>query len=273
MGHRGFNSVRKAGIWLLVLVPLAFGSGIATAAPQKAAARSVVAAVQGVANSTFSETVPGVISGGSATGAAPAMALTLDLCDGGFDESFVRLLRFHKVKATLFVSGRWARRHREVLVKLAQDPLFVIANHGYQHRPLASTPRRIYGIASTRNLWEAYDEVVKNQTLLTAVTGQVPRYYRSGTAYYDEQAVALVTALGLQVVGYNVLPGDAAHPHNRRAMVSKLLQAKPGAIILMHLNHPEWQSREAFGEALGVYQQRGYRFVHLPELLGEAADD
>ena len=55
-----------------------------------------------------------------------------------------RLSAREKIKATLFIGGKWFRSHDERARQLIADPQFEIANH-WQHRNL----RLLQGAAST----------------------------------------------------------------------------------------------------------------------------
>ena len=64
------------------------------------------------------------------------MALTFDVCGGECDRALVRTLISGRVPATLFLSGKWLRTHQQEAHELAANSLFLIANHGYEHKPL-----------------------------------------------------------------------------------------------------------------------------------------
>ena len=63
-------------------------------------------------------------------------------------------------------------------------------------------------------------------------TGRKPRYYRSGTAYYDEVAVRVAADLGEDVAGFSLL-GDAGATYSREEVRKALLAATPGDIIIL----------------------------------------
>ena len=139
--------------------------------------------------------------------------------------------------ATLFVNARWIEANPRMFRRLAADPLFEIANHGTEHRPLSVTGRSVYGIAGTASVGEVVDEVVVNQRLITRLAGAAPAFFRSGTAYYDDVAVRVVDDLGLQVVNFDVL-GDAGATYSAAQVADAMLSSKPGSIILAHMNRP-----------------------------------
>jgi peptidoglycan/xylan/chitin deacetylase (PgdA/CDA1 family) len=198
------------------------------------------------------------------------VALTLDACGGrsgsGYDAELIQTLRREKVPATLFVNARWIEANPRKFAQLGADPLFEIANHGTEHRPLSVTGRSVYGIAGTSSIAQVIDEVVINQRLITELTGAAPAFFRSGTAHYDDVAVRVVNELGLQVVNFDVL-GDAGATYSADQVADAVLRSKPGSIILAHMNRPDGGTAEGIDAALPRLSRRGFRFVRLSEYL------
>lgn len=195
------------------------------------------------------------------------VALTFDACDGSpdsFDQELIDFLIEAEVKATLFIGGGWIKENEAEFIKLANNPLFEIANHGYDHKPLSVTGESAYNIRGTANLEEAFDEVYRNQLLIKELTGVLPKYFRSGTAYYDDVAVEMTDELGLKAVNYNVL-GDAGGTFNQPQIINSFGTAQAGSIFLFHMNKPN--SEIASGVKMGIKQlkEAGYRFVQLHE--------
>jgi peptidoglycan/xylan/chitin deacetylase (PgdA/CDA1 family) len=198
------------------------------------------------------------------------VALTLDACGGrtgsGYDADLIKTLRRRHVPATLFVNARWIKANPGTFRQLAADPLFEIANHGTEHRPLSVTGRSVYGIAGTSSVAQVVDEVAVNQRLITHLTGVAPGSFRSGTAYYDDVAVRVVNDLGLQVVNFDVL-GDAGATYSADQVADSMLSSEPGSIILAHMNRPDGGTAEGLDAALPRLSRRGFRFVRLSEYL------
>jgi peptidoglycan/xylan/chitin deacetylase (PgdA/CDA1 family) len=216
----------------------------------------------------WGEAVPGVVLRLPTTDRV--IALTLDACGGptgnGYDAELIENLRRARMPATLFVNARWIEANPRKFRELAADPLFEIANHGTEHRPLSVTRRSVYGINGTSSVAQVIDEVAVNQRLINHFTGAAPAFFRSGTAYYDDVAVRVVNDLGLQVVNFDVL-GDAGATYSAIQVVDAMLGSKPGSIILAHMNRPNSGTAEGIQAALPKLSGRGFRFVHLSEYL------
>ncbi|MCC8195130.1 MAG: polysaccharide deacetylase family protein [Deltaproteobacteria bacterium] len=215
----------------------------------------------------WGEHLPGVIDALPQTGNLPdshsrTLALTLDACDGGTDRRIIALLREYEIPAAIFMTNRWLRRNRTVAEDLAADPLFTLACHGKRHRPATVNGRRAYGIAGTRDIPALVAEVEDNARSLAAVTGTRPRWYRSGTAHYDDVALAVIFDLGLSVAGYTV-SADQGASLPAGAVARNLMRAPDRAIILLHLNHPESGTYQGLSRALPAMLREGARFVKL----------
>ncbi|MFI5530510.1 polysaccharide deacetylase family protein [Kitasatospora sp. NPDC051853] len=197
-----------------------------------------------------------------------AVALTFDACGGpggnGCDEALLRTLRQHAVPATLFVNARWLAADPGRARELAADPLFELANHGTAHRPLSVDGRSAYGIAGTRGVGEVYDEVAANHRGLAELTGRPPRFFRSGTAHYDETAVRVVGELGERVAGFTV-NADAGATFTPAEVRRALAAVRPGAVVIAHVNRPGRGTAAGFAAALPELLGAGRRFVRLSD--------
>jgi peptidoglycan/xylan/chitin deacetylase (PgdA/CDA1 family) len=197
------------------------------------------------------------------------IALTMDACGSakgmGYDVRLIEFLEKERVPATLFINSRWIGPNRAAFDRLAANPLFEIANHGLAHRPASVSGKSVYGLQGTRNVGELLDEIELNARNLEEMTGRRPRFYRSGTAYYDEVAVKIAGELGEQVAGFSVL-GDRGATYSRSQVRQALLGARPGDIIIVHMNHPEAGTGAGIMDAIPELKKRGFRFVRLSDV-------
>ena len=197
------------------------------------------------------------------------IALTFDACGGGprgngYDSELMNFLIREKVPATLFVNARWIDVNYNSFMTLVKNPLFEIENHGYLHKPLSINGRSIYGIKGTENIGEVVEEIIINEEKITKLTGKKPKYFRSGTAYYDEVAVKIANDLGFKVVNFDVL-GDAGGSFSAEEVMKACLSAQPGSIVLLHFNRPESGTAKGIMAAVPELRKRGFRFVKLEE--------
>ena len=212
--------------------------------------------------------VPGVVT--RLQGAGKAVALTFDACGGpgghGYDAALIGFLRQEQIPATLFLNARWIDANPGVFGDLAADPLFDIANHGTRHLPLSVRGRSAYGIRGTVDVGDVYDEVDGNARKLLGLVGHPVRFFRSGTAHYDDVATRIVRDLGEQVIGFEV-NGDGGATFTPRQVAEALHTVRPGSIVISHMNHPEHGTAAGMRASLPALKGVGYRFVHVADYL------
>jgi peptidoglycan/xylan/chitin deacetylase (PgdA/CDA1 family) len=196
------------------------------------------------------------------------IAFTFDACGGkngnGYDKALIEYLQKEKIPATLFVSGKWIDANYKEFIKLSRDSLFEIENHGLNHKPCAIKGEMAYGIKGTANIEEAFNEIEANARKIKAITNRRPLFYRPATAFIDEACSAMAARLGIIPVTYEVLSGDAIPRTAKNVIETNVVKnVKPGAIVIMHFNHPEWNTREAMEKIVPELRSMGYDFVLL----------
>ncbi|MFH5837402.1 polysaccharide deacetylase family protein [Proteiniclasticum sp. C24MP] len=147
---------------------------------------------------------------------------------------------------------------------LSKHELFDIENHGYSHKPLSLDGRSAYGIRGTEGMKEVLQEVMQNQKLIYSYTGRNPRYFRSGTAYYDDVTLEVLKDLELKAVNYDVL-GDAGATFNKEQMIRSAGRVTRGSIFLYHMNQPHKNIAEGVKHVVPMLQEMGYSFVKLSD--------
>lgn len=196
------------------------------------------------------------------------IALTFDACGGknssGYDSSLIAILKAQKIHATLFVTGKWIDANYYTFLRLVKDTLFEIENHGFNHKPCSLKGELAYGIQGTSDAKAAYDEIELNAIKILKITGKKPCIYRSATAFIDEACVRMANMMGYSVISYDVLSTDAM-PFNSVTDIklAVLKHVHPGAIVIMHFNHPEWNNARALEEIIAELRKQGYGFVLL----------
>ncbi|MFX0573872.1 polysaccharide deacetylase family protein [Nocardia nepalensis] len=206
----------------------------------------------------------GITSTFTATG--KQMALTFDACGGpgnnDIDEVLLNLLISQQIPATLFLNKRWIDANPGRAAQLAANPLFELANHGVAHKPLSVTGRAAYGIAGTGSPQEAAEEVWANHQRLTTLLGKPPRFFRTGTAHYDDVAVSIVNELGERPIGFSI-NADYGATASAAQVQNAMKAAEPGAISLAHMHRPNSGTAAGMTAALPALRSAGFTFVHL----------
>ena len=228
--------------------------------------QSIVNKYQNVTPQQWGETVTGVKT--HLATHDKVIALTFDACGSKrgmqHDTKITDFLIKEQIPATLFINARWIEPNMAAFQTLSANPLFEIGNHGYQHKPASINGRSVYGITGTKTVAALVDEIELNAQKIESLTGKRPHFYRSGTAYYDEVAVQIAQQLGYEVAGFSVL-GDAGATYSRQQVKQALLSATAGAIVILHMNHPESGTAEGLIDAIPELKRRGFQFVQLSD--------
>jgi peptidoglycan/xylan/chitin deacetylase (PgdA/CDA1 family) len=196
------------------------------------------------------------------------IAFTFDACGGkkgsGFDKELIDFLNAEKINATLFITGSWIDANFNTFLELSRDSLFEIENHGLNHKPCSIVGESEYGIHGTANAEEAFDEIEGNARKIEAITMHKPKYFRSATAFIDEACARMAAELGITAVSFQVLSGDAIAFSPDSVIIQNVLKnIRPGAIVIMHFNHPKWHTFEAMQKIIPQLRKQGYQFVKL----------
>ncbi|MEV7604240.1 polysaccharide deacetylase family protein [Paenarthrobacter sp. NPDC089322] len=196
--------------------------------------------------------------------------LTFDACGGsggeGCDTKLLTTLRRLNVPATLFINSRWIVANPSLAAELADDPLFELANHGTRHLPLSVNGKAAYGIPGTGSVAAAYDEVMGNQALMAELTGVVPRFFRPGTAFYDDVAAAMTRRCGVLPVNFTV-NGDGGATFPPGVVAAEVGRVGAGDIVISHFNRPASGTAEGYARSLPHALDRGVTFARLGDVL------
>lgn len=223
---------------------------------------------RGQAPSKWSEKLDGVVDTFKTD--KKAIALTFDACGGpngsGFDKELIDFLVSEKISATLFVNKRWIENNKGVFLELANNPLFEIENHGFEHRPLSVDSKEIYGINGTGSPERVVDEIKMNEDLIFELTGKRTKFFRSGTAYYDDVAVSIARDMGYKIAGFQI-NGDGGATFTVQQIGTAMSKAKSGDIVISHFNQPNKNTYEGIQEPILNLKAEGYNFLKLEEAI------
>jgi len=183
--------------------------------------------------------------------AGKRIALTFDACQtarpAGFDAGIVRILRRTHTPATLCLGGRWMETHPAATRDLGRDPLFELGNHSYIHPHMTRvSPVRMRA------------EMQQTQGVL----------FRPPYGEYNALVEQQAARLGLRTLTWSVVTGDPdPHVTAPRLVRAVLTRARPGAIVIMHINGRGWHTAEALPILIPALRARGYTFVTVSQLL------
>jgi peptidoglycan/xylan/chitin deacetylase (PgdA/CDA1 family) len=187
---------------------------------------------------------------------APLVALTLDDGPDPFGTpALLDVLARHGATATFFLLGERVVGHEawvDQIIRAGHE----LGNHGMRDEPALDLPPRVF----VSDLLEAHH-------LLTAFQLEL-RWYRPGSAWYDDAMVAAVERHGYTLALGSIYPFDAQLRGTSFASWWLRTDAEPGDVIVLH-DGPERGLRAAqiLDIVLPDLAARGLRGVTLSELV------
>ncbi len=198
-------------------------------------------------------------------GAGRRVALTFDACStldrSFYDDRITRVLLQTHTPATLFISGRWAETHLRQMRVLAQNSLFEIANHSFAHPHMTEVPPE-----------RQREELLWTQQILFSLTGRLPRFFRPPYGEVDAELAQQAAKSGLRTVEFDFPSGDPDRRITRERLVAWVLaKARPGSIVVMHMNRRGWHTAEALPEIIAGLRAKGFVLSQVGAMVDEAA--
>ena len=209
------------------------------------------------AKKAIAQDLPGVVYHGPR--AQKRIALTFDACSSRIDkvdENVLDELIALNVPATLFLGGKWMHDQPEVVDKLAAIPSFELGTHGYRHEHLTKlTSGQVQ--SDLQAAVAEFEEVV----------GRQPALMRTPYAEIDPRVAKIIQDDGITPVQYDLPGADSTFS---KAVLTKwvISQAKPGSIVVLHVNGHGKHTAEALPIIVNKLRQEGYEFVTVSQLLG-----
>lgn len=191
-----------------------------------------------------------------------AVAITFDACQDEYPRTFdlktYDILEETRTPATVFMGGKWMEEHPESTKLMAANPLIELGNHSYIHPHFTK-------ISDERVI----EEVRKTQDIQYRLTGKRGHVFRFPFGDHHQKDVELVASLGLTPIQWEVVSGDPDPNVSAKAMIREVLaQARPGSIIIFHINGRGVHTAEALPAVIEGLRERGFQLVTVSELLG-----
>jgi peptidoglycan/xylan/chitin deacetylase (PgdA/CDA1 family) len=163
-------------------------------------------------------------------------------------------LERYEAKATFFVLGNYASRHKELVRKTAEAG-HVIGSHTWSH-PSKPTKKK------------AGPEIWKTAATIHAATGQWPSVFRPPYGLDKAYTAQLARREGYPSVIWNKSGADTARNANADSVyINATKWTKPGDIILFHDGPGKSFTAAAVPRILKTLNKNGYEFITVPDML------
>jgi len=164
----------------------------------------------------------------------------------------LKLLKQDKVKATFFLTGRWAEKFPELAGDIKRGG-HEVGNHGYRHLHLTKCSAE-----------QIKEEIVKAEKAIEAVTGEQPCLFAPPYGEFDTVVQRVAAELGYKMVMWSLDTIDWQRPDASTIVDRVVPRIHNDAIILMHPTQP---TVEALPSILNRLKEEGYRFATVSEII------
>src|SRR5207244_12158124 len=104
--------------------------------------------------------------------------------------------------------------------------------------------------------------------ILFTLTGQLPRFFRPPYGELNDELVRLAASVGLRTVEFDFPSGDPDKSITKERMIDWVLaKARPGSIVVMHMNRHGWHTGEALPEIIAGLRARGLELARVGDLV------
>ncbi|MFF7314497.1 polysaccharide deacetylase family protein [Streptomyces sp. NPDC008137] len=182
----------------------------------------------------------------------------------------ISTLRALKVRATVFMTGRWAEQYPDQARSIGRDPLFEVANHSYSH--YAYTPD-CYDLPTVPEERKRSDVERAYAAFRKAGVRNPMPYFRFPGGCYDRRALKALAPTGVTAVQWDVVGGDAFETDPDVIVRQVLDGVRPGSVVVLHCTRSAAPATErAVRTIVPELRRRGFRFVKVSDLLGAVGE-
>lgn len=184
------------------------------------------------------------------------MSITFDV-NWGEDKTkeILDILDEYNAKGTFYIIGLWCDDYPE-MVKEIYSRGHEIGNHSNKHPDYTKLSREAI----------MKDVEIANAKLME-LTGEIPKTFRFPSGAYNDLAVDTVESMGLKTIQWDVDSVDWKALGQEIEYERVVQKAREGSILLFHSDGR--YTPENLKKIIGKYQQEGYEFVTVSELIYE----
>lgn len=163
-------------------------------------------------------------------------------------------LKKHRVKATFFLEGRWAKENPD-LAKMIVDAGHEVGNHSYTHPNLS-----VMSSTGIREQLEKTNEVIK------ATVGKECVWFAPPSGNYKPEVVKIAGQMNMKTIMWSVDTIDWQRPEPEVLIERVVSKVHPGAMVLMH---PTASTANALDRLILRIKQKNYQIGDVSTLLSE----
>lgn len=185
------------------------------------------------------------------------VALTCNI-DLGWETEYVDaildVLKEKKVKITFNVTGKWAEKNKEELLKIKKAG-HEIGNHGYEHLNY-----------STLSYEDNMKQIKTSREIIDGIIGEETKFFQAPAGSFGDDTVKAAKKLGYIPFKWDADTIDWKYREQPDIIVDRIKSKdlKGGSIILMH---PTKATTECIDNIIGIVEEKGLKPGKLSDVF------
>lgn len=195
------------------------------------------------------------IQGNKTNSGYVALTCNVDLgWETEYVEGILETLKKEDVKITFNVTGRWAEKNQDTLLKI-QSEGHEIGNHGHRHLDYA-----------TLSYEENMDQIKTSKKIIEDIIKKDTKFFEAPSGSFGDNTMKAANELGYISIKWDVDTIDWKYRQEPDVIVKRIesKEIKDGSIILMH---PTYATTQCLDDIIKIVRERGFKPGRLSDVF------
>lgn len=169
-------------------------------------------------------------------------------------ESILETLKKENVKITFNVTGRWAEKNNETLLRMKAEG-HEIGNHGHRHLDYAK-------LSYEENL----EQIKTSKTIIEDVIKDETKFFQAPAGSFGEGTIKAAKELGYIPIKWDIDTIDWKYREEPEVIIKRVenKEMKDGSIILMH---PTNATTQCLDDIINIVRNKGFKAGKLSDVF------
>ncbi|WP_131011194.1 polysaccharide deacetylase family protein [Clostridioides difficile] len=184
-----------------------------------------------------------------------ALTCNIDLgWETEYVESILETLKKENVKITFNVTGKWAEKNKDELLKIKKQG-HEIGNHGYKHLDY-----------STLSYEENYEQIETSKKIIEEIIGEKTKFFQAPAGSFGPETVKAAKALGYTSIKWDADTIDWKYKDQPEVIIDRMKKKdiKDSSIILMH---PTNATTKCIDDIIAIVREKGLKPGKLSDVF------
>ncbi|MGL5313358.1 MAG: polysaccharide deacetylase family protein [Peptostreptococcaceae bacterium] len=184
-----------------------------------------------------------------------ALTCNIDLgWESEYVEGILEALKKEDVKITFNVTGRWAEKNQDLLLKIKEQG-HEIGNHGHRHLDYAN-------LSYEENL----EQIKTSKTIIEDIIKEQTKFFQAPSGSFGENTVKAATELGYTSIKWDIDTIDWNNRKEPEVVIERVKKKniKENSIVLMH---PTYATTECIDDIIQIIRDKGLKPGRLSDVF------